>query len=336
MCLVAEVCAYVSPFMARPGAAPATPNVGVAWHYGNPLGEQRGPFVVDRSHHRVLKVSGPDAAAFLNNLLSQQLIDAPPSTAALNLDAQGRILHHVGIWLDNDTFFLEGPAAEIATLKPYLLRMVFWSDVEIKEADLALLTVIGEEPTSGMKRRVQWGGPERWDVLVPRERLGAAVDKLGLPLAGLMAFTAERVKAVEPEVTADLDEKAIPHEVPRWIQSAVHLDKGCYRGQETVARVHNLGRSPRVLVMVHIDGSAPELPEPGSAITAGGRKVGRLGTVVHDCDYGPIGLALIKRSAVGVPGLAVEDVALQIDPDTIPTDDGERPGRAAQNRLRGR
>ncbi|WJZ03594.1 putative global regulator [Corynebacterium freiburgense] len=336
MSLVAEVCTYKSPFMTRPGAAPASPNIGVAWHYGNPLGEQRGSFLVDRSHHRVLRVSGPDAPTFLNNLLSQQLLDAPTSTAALNLDAQGRILHHVGIWFHNDTFYLEGPAPEIATLKPYLLRMVFWSDVEIKEADFALFTAIGEEPTTGLKRRVQWNGPERWDILIPRDRMDAAVDKLDLPLAGLMAFTAERVKAVEPEVTTDLDAKTIPHEVPAWITSAVHLDKGCYRGQETVARVHNLGRAPRTLVMVHLDGSAPELPEPGAAITAHGRTVGRLGTVVHDCDYGPIALALIKRTALETPDLAVEDVALSIDPDTIPKDEGERPGRVAQNRLRGK
>ena len=79
-----------------------------------------------------------------------------------------------------------------------------------------------------------------------------------------------------------------------WIGTAVHLDKGCYRGQETVARVHNLGKPPRMLVLLHLDGSA-DRPVAGDPVLAGGRTVGRLGTVVDHVDEGPIALALLKR-----------------------------------------
>ena len=77
---------------------------------------------------------------------------------------------------------------------------------------------------------------------------------------------------------------------------AVHLDKGCYRGQETVARVQNLGRPPRRLVLLHLAGESDELPEPGTPVETGGRAVGFLGTAVHHYELGPIALAVIKRS----------------------------------------
>ena len=182
----------------------------------------------------------------------------------------------------------------------------------------------------------------RTDIAVPREQLEAAVEELestGLQLVGLMAYTAERVKALEAEAV-DLDEKSIPHEIPHWIGrgervGAVHLEKGCYRGQETVARVENLGRSPRVLVLLHLDGSAPTMPSPGADIQAKGRRVGKLGTVIDDCDYGPIALGVIKRSALDAGQVNIGDVAASIDADSIPVEEGEKAGRAAINKLRG-
>lgn len=332
---------------------------GVAWHYGDPLGEQRAAHdrgvVVDRSHRRVLKVSGPDAAGFLNNLLSQKVDDAPDGFAAsaLDLDIQGHILHHADLVRVGEDFYLDLPAAQAATFGDFLRKMVFWSQVEVADTELGVLTLLGSplvdapvdsEVPALTARTVDWNGISRRDLLVERADLSTAVDALtaaGATLAGLMAFTAERVRALEPELAADLDDKSIPHEVPAWIgrgdhAGAVHLEKGCYRGQETVARVENLGRSPRLLVMLQLDGSAPESPTPGTAITAGsgGRAVGRLGTVVHDCDFGPVALALVKRSALAGP-LLIGEVSAMVDPSSIPTEEGEKAGRAAINRLRG-
>ncbi|QGU05480.1 tRNA-modifying protein YgfZ [Corynebacterium comes] len=328
---------------------------GVAWHYGDPLGEQRaahgGVIAVDRSHRKVIRVSGPDAPGFLNTLLSQKLDDVASgfAAAALDLDIQGRILHHADVVLTDDAFYLDLPATQAVTFLDFLQKMVFWSQVEVAEAELAVLTLLGdaEFPTVAAEatRDVQWAGIPRRDLLVERSTLTdtvATLESAGVRLAGLMAFTAERVRALEPEKATDLDDKSIPHEIPTLIgrgdlPGAVHLEKGCYRGQETVARVENLGRSPRVLVMLQIDGSAPEEPEPGAEITGpqGGRALGRVGTVVHDCDFGPIALALVRRNALEGQELCVGSVSVMVDPSSLPEERGEQAGRAAINRLRG-
>ncbi|WP_235933532.1 YgfZ/GcvT domain-containing protein [Corynebacterium qintianiae] len=355
---------YRSPLLSSPAAVELTDADtslidarGVAWHYGNPLGEQRalaeGSVVIDRSHRAVIKVSGADAAVFLNNLLSQKLVDVTEgfAAAALDLDMQGHVLHHADVTFTDGVFYLDFPAYQHETLTTFLNKMVFWSEVTIEDADLAVLTILGPGPEFAgaseavVARAVPWPTTPRTDVLVERESVLGVVDKLGaqgIPLAGLMAFTAERVKAGEPELRADMDEKSIPHEAPYLINrgahlGAVHLDKGCYRGQETVARVENLGRSPRLLVMVQLDGSAPVDPAPGAELSLAGRRVGRLGTVVHDADYGPIALALVKRSALSSGDLTAEGdtpVSASIDPDSLPDDEGEKAGRRAVERLR--
>lgn len=403
---------YRSPLLAFRGAtelpdAATSPfdAAGVPWHYGDPLREQRlisrGGVVVDRSHRGVLRVTGPDAATFLNNLLSQKLDDVEPgfSAAALDLDMQGRILHHADVSLIDaaPTFYLDLPSYSLDSFRDFLTKMVFWSEVTVEEADLGILTVLGAPSsfspaeflsgagiTAAFERTVPWSAARRIDVAVPRPDLAAAYKALTSPVegpagdsagssgagtsacldrAGLMAFTAERIKALEPELRVDLDNKSIPHEAHTLIRrgenlGAVHLDKGCYRGQETVARVENLGRSPRLLVLLHIDGSAPLDPKPGDPVTFGGRTVGHVGSIVHDCDYGPIALALVKRSALTqaidtgaqldvIASVRAEsadgdnevvqeiNVSATVDPDSMPKDEGERAGRVAVDKLRG-
>ena len=343
---------YASVLLAKPGAAELPGDslldaTGVAWHYGDPLGEQRkatrDTVAVDRSNRAVIAVSGPDAPGFLNNLLSQKLDDATSgfTASALDLNAQGRILHHADIAVTDGVFYLDTPSYQAESLLTYLQRMVFWSEVTVEQTDLAVVTLLGPSPArvdGAVFTRVidDWGGACRTDVAIPREQLNAIAEQF--PLAGLMAFTALRVAAGEPEQRADLDERSIPHEAPYLINrgdhiGAVHLEKGCYRGQETVARVENLGRSPRLLVKLQLDGSAPEEPVPGAEITAGGRNVGRLGTVVHDADEGPVALALVKRSALEVP-LEIQGAAASVDPSSLPQDEGERAGRKAVDQLR--
>ncbi len=358
--LPSEGVSYTSPLLSRPGAAEFQGTTlvdvsGIPWHYGNPLVEQRavetGSAIIDRSQRRVIAVSGPDARAFLHNLLSQKLddVDAGFSAGALDLDMQGHVLHHIDLSFDGETFYLDVPPAQFESLRDFLTAMIFWSQVTVEEADAAIITVLGkplQKPSSAvMERCVHWPGCPRLDFLVPRGELETAVaelEKQGGKLAGLMAYTAERVRAREPELAADLDAKTIAHEVPQWIRRSddnpafVHLEKGCYRGQETVARVENLGRSPRLLVMLYLDGSAPELPVSGADITLGGRRVGKLGTVVEDCDYGPIALGLVKRSALNHGDLSIGPVAASVEPDSIPADEGPKAGRAAVDRLRGK
>src|SRR5436190_7184218 len=197
--------------------------------------------------------------------------------------------------------------------------MVFWSDVAVEAADMAVLSLLGPRladpsllevfgvaslpaestavalPGGGFVRRMP--GPSlELDLVVPRDQAEDWRQRLvdaGVRPAGVWAYEAHRVAARRPRLGVDTDERTIPHEVG-WIGTAVHLDKGCYRGQETVARVHNLGRPPRMLVLAHLDGSVSR-PATGSPVLAGGRAVGRLGTVVDHVDLGPVGPALAKR-----------------------------------------
>jgi hypothetical protein len=154
--------------------------------------------------------------------------------------------------------------------------------------------------------------------------------------AGVWAYEAHRAAALRPRLGVDTDERTLPHEVG-WIGSAVHMDKGCYRGQETVARVHNLGKPPRMLVLLHLDGST-DRPATGDLVLAGGRTVGRLGTVVDHVDDGPIALALLKRGLPADTALSTgreAEVAAVIDIDSMPPPDVAGAGRLAVEQLRG-
>src|SRR5207244_3793082 len=153
------------------------------------------------------------------------------------------------------------------------------------------------------------------DLVVPRGRAAgmvAALVEAGAQHAGLWAFEALRVEARRPRLGYETDHRTIPHEVG-WIGSAVHLDKGCYRGQETVARVQNLGRPPRRLVLLHLGGESDTLPPPGTPVESDERAVGFLGTAVHHFDLGPIALAVIKRSLPDNTPLRVSGQAASVD-----------------------
>jgi folate-binding protein YgfZ len=170
----------------------------------------------------------------------------------------------------------------------------------------------GGEP-GGYARRMPYGV----DLLVPRASVSAVIDTLGVPPAGLWAFEALRVADRRPRLGRDTDHRTLPAEVG-WLAGAVHLDKGCYRGQESVARVHNLGRPPRRLVLLHLDGiSTDELPAPGTAVTTeDDRAIGTLGTAARHFELGPIALALVKRSIA-------DDAILRVGPSTAAIDPGE-------------
>jgi tRNA-modifying protein YgfZ len=167
-------------------------------------------------------------------------------------------------------------------------------------------------PGGGWARRVPLGV----DLLVPRASVPSVVDRLtgaGVPLAGLWAYEAMRVQHRMARVGFETDHRTIPAEVD-LLARAVHLDKGCYRGQETVARVHNLGRAPRRLVLLHLDGmSADQLPPVGTPVTLDDRAVGFVGTAVRHFELGPIALALVKRNVPDDARLLVDGVAAAIE-----------------------
>lgn len=286
------------------------PDAGVAWHYGDPLREQRwlaaGEASVDLSHRPVFSVSGGDRLVWLNALTTQQFILLAPGqwTSAYILDPQGHLEHAFAGFDDGETFWAHTEPGHLDALLAWLRRMVFASRVEVADRSATHAVVL------------RASGP----AIVARDALEA---ELGDRRAGTWASEALRIAAGVPRIFLDTDDKTIPNEVsvPRGLLlgDAVHLQKGCYRGQETVARVHTLGRPPRRLVLLHLDGSAEHLPEVGAPVMAGERTVGRVGTSAVHHELGPIALALVKRGVDVAETLVVEGVAaaqeVVVDPE---------------------
>jgi folate-binding protein YgfZ len=164
----------------------------------------------------------------------------------------------------------------------------------------------------GWARRVPGGA----DLLVPRAAVPEVVEAAGVPRAGIWAYEALRVAARRPRFGFETDHRTLPAEVG-WTAPAVHLEKGCYRGQETVARVHHLGRPPRRLVLLHLDGvTTDELPAQGTAVTAAdGRQVGFVGTAARHHELGMVALTLVRQNVAPDAALTVGPAAAAIDPD---------------------
>jgi tRNA-modifying protein YgfZ len=298
-----------SPLLETPGAVPGTGiDASVAAHYGDPYAEQRAlataAGLVDRSHRGVLRVTGADRLSWLHSLTTQRLDQLAPgeSAEALVLSPTGHVEHHLTLTDDGEQTWIHVEPGTEGELLKFLgsMRFMLRVDPEDVTTGYAVLTLMGPAadvpaPT-GVAAVVR--GALGSDVLVARERLGGAAADLaghGVKLAGLQAYDALRIAAHQPRFGVDTDHRTIPHEVG-WIGSAVVLDKGCYRGQETVARVHNLGHPPRRLVFLHLDGSEDRLPSPGDPVGLEGATIGFVGSVARHYELGPIALALVKRS----------------------------------------
>ncbi|MCU1588072.1 MAG: folate-binding protein YgfZ, partial [Frankiales bacterium] len=238
------------------------------------------------------------------------------STEALVLSPNGHVEHHLQLLEDGTQVLAHIEPGTADALISFLDSMRFLLRVEVSLADdLAVRWHPGD--VDGPATRTGLGS----FALVP------AISRYDGELAGVQALEALRVAALRPRLGVDTDHRTLPHEVG-WLTSAVHLDKGCYRGQESVARVHNLGRPPRRLVLLHLDGSDSELPATGTAVQSGGKDVGRLGSVARHYELGPIGLALVKRQLPDGAELEVAGVTASIDASTqvaLP----ESPARAA-------
>lgn len=296
-----------SPFLALPGAVPADGiDTGVPAHYGDPLREQRellrGTGVVDLSHRGVVRVSGPDRLSWLHSLTTQYLEGLPAfqRTTTLVLSPQGHVEHAMSGYDDGESFWAHVEPGEAPALVGWLDSMRFMMRVEVEDVTAEWAAVAP--------------GPETVD-LVRRSELA---DAMGPNPCGVWAFEALRIARGEPRLGLDTDHRAIPNELG-WLGSAVHLDKGCYRGQETVARVHTLGRPPRRLVMLLLDGSVDRLPEHGSPVTLDGKEVGFVGSAARHYELGPVGLALVKRNVPVDAELLADGVAaaqeVVVDPE---------------------
>jgi folate-binding protein YgfZ len=295
----------------------------------------------DRSDRDVISVTGEARLSWLHSLATQHLTSLKPhqGTETLILSPTGRVEHHANVYDDGETTWLDTEPGRGEALLKYLELMKFRTEVDIRDAsaDWALFSwTIGESledeepvvqpvpiakfaakdllavPTSvypgspqreidGWTRRTDVLGVRTYDVLIRREDFADMENMRQGGVAGTWAWEALRVAAQLPRFGIDTDEKTVPHEVPHWLAAAVHLDKGCYRGQETVAKVHHLGQPPRRLVMLHLDGSDEHPPASGTPVTLDGKEVGFIGTAVQHYELGQIALAMVKRSVAADP-----------------------------------
>jgi folate-binding protein YgfZ len=333
---------YRSPLLDWPGAVPADGlDAGIAWHYGDPLREQRlgatGAALIDRSNRDVLVVPGPDRLDWLHAICSQHVANLADGETkqSLVLSPNGHVEQHWvltefgnQVWIDTEP----GAADEVLG---YLLKMRFMKRVEpaIVTADYAVLSLAGPRADEvlvgagfaipaavaaalggGFVRRAVDGG---LDLLISRPMLGDVANRLreaGASPIGTWAVAARRIEQRRPRLGVDTDHRTLAHEAG-WIGSAVHLDKGCYRGQETVARVQNMGKPPRRLVLLHLSGDSEQLPAPGTSVQRDGRTVGFVGTAEHHYELGPIALAIVKRGVSLEDVLQVGDHSAAVDPD---------------------
>lgn len=334
-----------SPFLDLPGAVD-TDGTGVPTHYGSPLAEQRAlaerGAIIDLSDRAVLTIQGPDRLSWLNSLTSQALTGLRPgeSSETLLLDVTGRVEHAVRLVDDGETLWLLVDRPEAEGLLAWLDSMRFMLRVELADrtADLATIGTLGDPPlplaapnavplvwhdpwravtpgghqyAHGEHPGAGWSWSER---LVPRDALPSIVARVRsgeLSAAGTLAADALRIAAWRPRFSTEVDERTIPHELD-WLRTAVHLTKGCYRGQETVAKVHNLGHPPRRLVMLHLDGSEGVLPASGAVVSAADREVGAVTSSAVHYELGPIALAVVKRSTDPDATLTVEADGVQV------------------------
>jgi tRNA-modifying protein YgfZ len=298
-----------------------SPDEGVAAHYGDPAREQRamteGQVLVDRSNRGVVKITGPDRLSWLHSLTSQHVERLTPgsTTEALILSHQGHLEHHLTLTDDGTATWIHVEPHTAEALVDYLNSMRFMLRVDVEDLSgvLVVQTLAGPLPADGgvvSRTGSAFSAPATLldegvvaavtqnpfglDLIVPADAAGKLAETF--PVAGLWAFEAARIAAHVARPGLDTDHKTLPHEIG-LIESAVHLNKGCYRGQETVARIHNVGHPPRRLVFLHLDGSVDRLPAHGSPLTLeDGAQVGFVGSAARHFELGPIGLGLVKRS----------------------------------------
>jgi tRNA-modifying protein YgfZ len=351
---------YRSPLLDWPGAVPADgPDAGIAQHYGDPIGEQRRAAeqagLLDLSHREVLQVPGEDRLGWLHAICSQHVAElaSGESTEALVLSPNGHVEQHWQLTELADRIWLDTEPGKADEVLGYLLKMRFLKRVDpvVVTADFGMLAVLGPEASKVLEQAglpvpgtqavaLPDGGlirllAGRYELIVPRAGLAELASTLrsaGAAPIGAWPAAALRVAARRPRLGLDTDHRTLPHEAG-WIHVAVHLDKGCYRGQETVARVQNLGKPPRRLVLLHLSGDSEQLPAAGSPVERDGRTIGFVGTAVQHYEDGPIALAIVKRTVSPADSLSVPGHAAALDPADaqveLPTGFAGRAGPAA-------
>ena len=282
------------------------PDKGAVWHFGEPTKEQRaleaGTAWADLSHLNIVAVSGADRLQWLHDLTTQFVSDLQPGVwmPSLILDAQGHVEFQFNLVDDGTTTFLVLDPGYVEKLVEYLTRMKFMLRVDVRDASSEFVVLRAPGAADSI------GGPF---ALVPRDEVDQMKETFGgvATQVGTWALDAERVAAHRPRIGFETDHKSIPNELG-VLNTAVHMKKGCYRGQETVAKIYNLGNPPRRLVMLHLDGSDVGFPAAGTKVENDGVVVGFIGTVARHHELGTIALAIVKRNTPADATLTVDGI----------------------------
>ena len=288
------------------------PDKGAIWHFGEPVKEQRaieaGTAWADLSHLSVIAVDGEDRLKWLHDLTTQFLTDLEAGIwkPAMILDPQGHVEYQFNCVDDGTTTFLVLDASYAENLVAYLTKMKFMLKVDVKDATSEFAVLRAPGATTDI------GGPF---ALVPRGEVAQMAQTFNAVATqvGTWALDAERVAAGRPRIGFETDHKTIPNEIG-VLNGAVHMNKGCYRGQETVAKIFNLGNPPRRLTMLHLDGSDVGFPATGTKIENDGVVVGFIGTVARHHELGTIALAIVKRNTPLDATLSVDGIAAAQQP----------------------
>ena len=282
------------------------PDKGAVWHFGEPTKEQRaleaGTAWADLSHLNIVAVSGADRLQWLHDLTTQFVSDLQPGVwmPSLILDAQGHVEFQFNLVDDGTTTFLVLDPGYVEKLVEYLTKMKFMLRVDVRDASAEFVVLRAPGKADSI------GGPF---ALVPRDEVDQMKETFGgvATQVGTWALDAERVAAHRPRIGFETDHKSIPNELG-VLNTAVHMKKGCYRGQETVAKIYNLGNPPRRLVMLHLDGSDVGFPAAGTKVENDGVVVGFIGTVARHHELGTIALAIVKRNTPADATLTVDGI----------------------------
>jgi folate-binding protein YgfZ len=280
---------------------------GAIWHFGEVAKEQRalaeGKAWADLSHRAVIEINGADRLTWLHSLTTQHLEKLQPGEwkEALILDPQGHVEQQLFLVDDGSSVFIHLDQEKKESLISYLEKMKFMLRVDVKDVsdEYAIFRAPGKSD--------DLGGPY---ALVPRAEISSMSEAFNASnlQVGIWALEAERIARGRARIDMDTDHKSIPNELG-VLNKSVHMNKGCYRGQETVAKVFNLGHPPRRLVLLHLDGSSVDLPKHGDSVSHEGKEIGFIGSVARHHELGPIALAMIKRTTSADAVLVADGVA---------------------------
>jgi folate-binding protein YgfZ len=284
--------------------------------------------LVDRSERGKLALTGPEAKEFLQGQVTNDVEGLTPGTGcyAAFLTHKGKMLGDLRILDTGDELLLDCERVALQELFAMIRRYKLGRDVELHKRTLerGLLSLLGPDARAAAGARDL---PEQEhshrageiagatvrliatdlgvDVLCDAgdtERVAAALAAAGAMRATEADAEVRRVESGRPRYGVDLDDTVIPQEAGLNAR-AVSFEKGCYVGQETVARLYFRGKPNRHLRGLKLSGPAAH----GAPLRLGEREVGRLGSVVESPLYGPIALALVRREAGPGDSLDVGD-----------------------------